>query len=151
MALLTGGLDYDVVYVADADGEFARYVPYATYSPRPVVGAAGLRALAWHWSLERSGAPQLNQRFARREAGQMSPEDWAAWAAVRTVIEAVTKTRHTDVPALRAYISSDALALDLYKGLPGSYRTWDGQLRQQFILADSDATLAIAPLPQFLH
>ena len=32
VALLTGGVDYDVVYVADAVGEFARFVPYATYS-----------------------------------------------------------------------------------------------------------------------
>ena len=46
VALLTGGADYDVVYVADADGEFARYVPYATYSPRPVVGAAACGR--WH-------------------------------------------------------------------------------------------------------
>ena len=98
LALLTGGVDYDVVYVADAVGEFARFVPYATYAPRPVVGSAGLRALAWHWSLERSGAPQLNQRFARRSDAEMSPQDWAAWAAVRTVVEAITKTGGTDVP-----------------------------------------------------
>ena len=151
LALLTGGVDYDVVYVADAVGEFARFVPYATYAPRPVVGSAGLRALAWHWSLERSGAPQLNQRFARRSDAEMSPQDWAAWAAVRTVVEAITRTGGTDVPELRAFIESDDFALDLYKGLPGSYRPWDGQLRQQVVLADSDATIAVAPLPQFLH
>jgi ABC transporter substrate binding protein (PQQ-dependent alcohol dehydrogenase system) len=151
LALLTSGVDYDVVYVADAVGEFARFVPYATHAPRPVVGSAGLRALAWHWTLERSGAPQLNQRFARRSDAAMSPQDWAAWAAVRTVVEAITKTGGTDLPRLHAFIESDAFALDLYKGLPGSYRPWDGQLRQQVVLADSDATIAIAPLPQFLH
>ena len=133
LALLTGGVDYDVVYVADAVGEFARFVPYATYAPRPVVGSAGLRALAWHWSLERSGAPQLNQRFARRSDARMSPQDWAAWAAVRTVVEAITQTGGTDMPELRAFIESDDFALDLYKGLPGSYRPWDGQLRQQVV------------------
>ena len=151
VALLTGGVEYDGVYVADAAGEFARFVPYATYSPRPVVGAAGLRARAWHWSLERSGAPQLNQRFARQDAGDMTPADWAAWAAVRSVVEAVTKTRSTDLPSLRIYLAAPDFTLDLYKGLPGSYRPWDGQLRQQIVLADSDATLAVAPLPQFLH
>ena len=81
----------------------------------------------------------------------MSPQDWAAWAAVRTVVEAITKTGGTDMPELRAFIESDDFALDLYKGLPGSYRPWDGQLRQQVVLADSDATIAVAPLPQFLH
>jgi ABC transporter substrate binding protein (PQQ-dependent alcohol dehydrogenase system) len=151
LSLLTGGVDYDVVYVADAVGEFARFVPDATYASRPVVGSAGLRALAWHWSLERSGAPQLNQRFARRSEARMSPQDWAAWAAVRTVVEAITKTGGTDMPELSAFIESDDFALDLYKGLPGSYRPWDGQLRQQVALADSDATVAVAPLPQFLH
>jgi ABC transporter substrate binding protein (PQQ-dependent alcohol dehydrogenase system) len=151
VALLTGGVDYDVVYVADAPGEFARFVPYSTYAPRPVVGSAGLRALAWHWSLERSGAPQLNQRFARQDAGDMTPADWAAWAAVRSVVEAVAKTRSTEIGAVRAYLDAPDFALDLYKGLPGSYRPWDGQLRQQIVLADSEATLGIAPLPEFLH
>ena len=151
VSLLTGGVDYDVVYVADAAGEFARFVPYATYSPRPVVGSAGLRALAWHWSLERSGAPQLNQRFARQDAGDMTPADWAAWAAVRSVVEAVTGSGSTDLPVLRAQLASPDFALDLYKGLPGSFRPWDGQLRQQIVLTDGDATVAVAPLPQFLH
>jgi ABC transporter substrate binding protein (PQQ-dependent alcohol dehydrogenase system) len=151
LSLLTGGVNYDVVYVADAVGEFARFVPYATYAPRPVVGSAGLRALAWHWSLERSGAPQLNQRFARRSDVEMSPQDWAAWAAVRTVVEAITKSGATDMPQLHAFIESADFALDLYKGLPGSYRPWDGQLRQQVVLAARDATIAVAPMPQFLH
>jgi ABC transporter substrate binding protein (PQQ-dependent alcohol dehydrogenase system) len=151
LGLLTGGVGYDVVYVADAVGEFARFVPYATYAPRPVVGSAGLRALAWHWTLERSGAPQLNQRFARRSDAEMSPQDWAAWAAVRTVVEAITKADSVDVQELHAFVESDGFALDLYKGLPGSYRPWDGQLRQQVVLAHSDATIATAPLPEFLH
>ena len=76
----------------------------------------------------------------------------ARWLSGRSRLsEAVTKTRRTDVPALRAYFASPEFALDLYKGLPGSYRSWDGQLRQQIVLADSDATIAIAPLPQFMH
>jgi len=43
IALLTGGADHDVVFLADEIGEFGRYVPYATYAPRPVVGTEGLR------------------------------------------------------------------------------------------------------------
>ena len=39
---------YDVVWVVDSDGEFARSLPYRTVLPRPVVGDAGqlFRALA---------------------------------------------------------------------------------------------------------
>jgi ABC transporter substrate binding protein (PQQ-dependent alcohol dehydrogenase system) len=151
IALLTGGPDHDVVFLADEVGEFGRYVPYATYSPRPVVGTEGLRPLTWHWTWERFGAPQLNQRFERQIGRQMATEDWAAWAAVRSVVEAVSRTRSTDVTALRAFMMSDAFSLDLYKGAPGSYRTWSGQLRQPILLGVHNAIIEVAPLEKFLH
>ena len=44
VALLTAGVDYDVVFVADTDGEFAREVAYRTVQPRLVVGSEGLAA-----------------------------------------------------------------------------------------------------------
>ena len=66
VALLTAGVDYDVVFVADTDGEFARDVPYQTVQPRPVVGSEGLAAAAWHWAWERHGAPQLEKRFHKK-------------------------------------------------------------------------------------
>lgn len=37
-----------------------------------------LIAAAWHWSWERHGAPQLNQRFERRAKRRMQGADWAA-------------------------------------------------------------------------
>ena len=55
VALMTAGADYDVVFVADTDGEFGRYVPYQTNLPRPVVGTTGLVPAAWHWAWERKG------------------------------------------------------------------------------------------------
>jgi ABC transporter substrate binding protein (PQQ-dependent alcohol dehydrogenase system) len=54
--LLTGQADYDVVWVVDSDGEFARSLPYRTALPRPVVGDAGLVALAWQAQFDRFGA-----------------------------------------------------------------------------------------------
>ena len=77
IALLTAG-SYDVVFLADREGEFGRYVPFQTQLARPVVGSEGLRASAWHWTWERHGAPQLNQRFDRRNKRRMSDTDWAA-------------------------------------------------------------------------
>jgi ABC transporter substrate binding protein (PQQ-dependent alcohol dehydrogenase system) len=149
--LLTGGLGYDVVFVADGSGELGRYVPYDTYLPRPVVGSAGLVPTGWHWAWERHGAPQLNQRFDRLAGRRMEETDWAAWAAVRVVVEALSRTGSTDIATLRAFLLSEALTFDTYKGAPGSFRPWNRQLRQPMLLATHDAVIARAPLPEFLH
>lgn len=151
VALITGGAKYDVVHLADEVGEFGRYVAYSTYLPRPVVGSEGLRPLAWHWTWERHGAPQLNQRYARESPRHMESEDWAAWAAVRSVVEAVSRLRTTRIAALRVYMNSEEFSLDLYKGAPGSFRPWSGQLRQPILLAVHNAIIERAPLAGFLH
>ncbi len=57
--------DYDVVFVADHAFDFARRVPYGTLRARPVVGSIDLEPMAWHWTYERHGAPQVNSRFLR--------------------------------------------------------------------------------------
>ena len=151
LALLTTGVDYDVVYVADTDGEFGRYIPYATQKPRPVVGTAGLAAVGWDWSWERYGAPQLTRRFFRQAKRQMQTADWAAWAAVRIIGDAAVATRSTDLATLAAYIKSDKLAFDGSKGVPLNFRPWDNQLRQPILLATSNWVVERAPLPGFLH
>lgn len=151
IALLTSGPRHDVIWLVDSVGEFGRYVPYATQLPRPVVGSEGLMPLAWHWTWERNGAPQLNQRF-RREAGRdMASEDWAAWVATRAVIEAVTRLGAADPAEVAEYVRSDALAVDLYKGARGSFRPWNGQLRQPILLATHNAVITTAPVDGFQH
>ena len=82
IALITGGSrDYDAIFMADEIGEFARYVPYQTALPRPVIGATGLVAAEWHWAFERYGAPQVNSRFEdqSKDARRMAWQDWSAW------------------------------------------------------------------------
>lgn len=149
--LLTQGADYDVVFVADALDVTARAVPYRTALPRPVVGAEGLIPEAWHWTWERYGAPQLNQRFERHAGRRMTGRDWAAWVAVKAIVEAVARTKGTDPAVLRAYLLSDALTLDGYKGVPMSFRSWDHQLRQPILLHSDTAVVARAPIEGFLH
>ena len=149
--LLTGGARYDVLWLVDAEGEFGRYVPFATYTPRPVVGSEGLRAVAWHWTLERYGAPQLNQRFRRLAGRDMTSDDWAGWAAVRAVVEAVAQTGSANPAPVQAALRSPELTIDLYKGVRGSFRDWNGQLRQPVLLATSNAVIAIAPIEGFEH
>ena len=60
-------------------------------------------------------------------------------------------TRSTDIAELRAFMTSDEFSLDLYKGAPGSFRPWSGQLRQPILLGVHNAIIASAPLEEFLH
>ena len=152
VALMTGGGDYDVVFVADSRGEFSRYVPYNTYLPRPVVGDEGMTPAAWHWTWERHGAPQLNQRFARiAKTRRMSGEDWAAWASIKSVVTAVRKTGPADLGRIRRFLTDPATTIDIYKGAPSSFRAWSNQLRQPILLHTGNAVVARAPIEGFLH
>jgi ABC transporter substrate binding protein (PQQ-dependent alcohol dehydrogenase system) len=149
--LLTGGADYDTVFVADADGEFARNVPYNTLRPRPVVGSAGLLPLAWHPMWERHGAPQLNRRFFRATGRTMSEEDWATWTAVRSILDATILAHDVSAQGLFTALLNPELRLELYKGVPGSFRSWSRQLRQGILLATQDAVQNLAPVEGVLH
>jgi ABC transporter substrate binding protein (PQQ-dependent alcohol dehydrogenase system) len=151
IALLTAEPAHDVVFLADDYGEFGRYVPFSTHRPRPVVGSEGLVPSAWHWAWERHGAPQLNQRFDKVAGRLMGDEDWAAWAAVRIVVEALARGGSSDVDGIRRTMISDDFTFDLYKGNPGSFRPWNHQLRQPIVLRTHNATIERAPLPGFLH
>jgi len=152
VALMTQGIRYDVVYVADSSGEFGRYVLYETSLPRPVVGTAGLVPTAWSWSWDRDAAVQLQHRYEKvAPPRRMNGADWAAWEAIKAVAQAVMRTRSTDFEAVRAFLLSDKLTLDTVKGNPGSFRAWDHQLRAPVLLSTADAVIERAPLPQYLH
>jgi ABC transporter substrate binding protein (PQQ-dependent alcohol dehydrogenase system) len=152
IVLMTEGVRYDVVYVADSSGEFGRYVAYQTKLPRPVVGTAGLVPTAWSWSWDRDAAVQLQHRYEKiSPPRRMNGADWAAWEAVKAVTQAVMRTRSTDFDAVKAFLLSDKLTLDTVKGNPGSFRAWDHQLRAPVLLSTADAVIERAPLPQYLH
>jgi ABC transporter substrate binding protein (PQQ-dependent alcohol dehydrogenase system) len=149
--LLTGGVDYDALFVADALGDFARTVPFNTAKPRPVVGSAGLEASSWHPYWERYGAPQLNRRFFRLVGRRMSDEDWATWIAVRATLDAATSIHDTAGAAVYQALLAPDLKIELYKGAPGSFRNWSHQLRQPILLGTHDAVVAVAPVEGALH
>jgi ABC transporter substrate binding protein (PQQ-dependent alcohol dehydrogenase system) len=81
----------------------------------------------------------------------MSPEDWAAWAAIRVTVEAIARGGETSPRQLRAQLIDSALSFDLYKGNPGSFRPWNLQLRQPILLHTHNAVIERAPLEGFLH
>jgi ABC transporter substrate binding protein (PQQ-dependent alcohol dehydrogenase system) len=151
VALLTSGPDHDVVAVLDADGEFARDVPYQVQRPRPVVGAAGLVADWWHWAWERHGAPQLNNRFARVARRPMTGHDWSAWMAVKAIVEGVLRTKSVEPRPVARYLTGDQVTLDGFKGNRLGFRPWDRQLRQPILLTTGDWVVERAPLDGFLH
>lgn len=155
---VAGGSAYDVVWVVDSDGEFARTLPYRTALPRPVVGDAGLVALAWAPSFERYGAPQVTRRFAKAAGRPMQGADWSAWLAGKALVGAAVAAQADRAAAkapggaLAAF--QKALAegeLDGSKGVPLSFRPWDGQLRQTLLLSDGQSVVAQAPVDGILH
>ncbi|MDX3975297.1 ABC transporter substrate-binding protein [Shinella sp.] len=143
--------DHDVLLIADEADDFARYVQDNTWLPRPVAGSDGLRGEGWAPVLEQWAAVQLQNRFEKAAGREMGSRDYAAWAALRTIGEAVTRTNSADPAVLRAFILSDKFALDGFKGRSLSYRAWDGQLRQPMAVVNARALVELAPLDGYLH
>ncbi|MCR6498315.1 ABC transporter substrate-binding protein [Shinella sp. CPCC 101442] len=143
--------DHDVLLIADEADDFARYVQDNTWLPRPVAGADGLRGEGWAPVLEQWAAVQLQNRFEKAAGREMGSRDYAAWTALRTIGEAVTRTNSADPAVLRAFILSDKFALDGFKGRSLSYRAWNGQLRQPMAVVNARALVELAPLDGYLH
>jgi ABC transporter substrate binding protein (PQQ-dependent alcohol dehydrogenase system) len=125
--LLTQG-SHEVVWVVDTDGEFARTLPYRTATPRPVVGDAGLVAVAWHAQFERYGAPQVSRRFFKETKRPISAADWSAWLAGKALAAAVVAAPKGPAAAVHKALAEGEV--DGSQGVPMSFRAWDGQLRQ---------------------
>ncbi|MEI7994732.1 MAG: ABC transporter substrate-binding protein [Methylococcaceae bacterium] len=143
--------DYDVLVVADEQGQFGEYLDYRTWIPRPVIGTQGLIATAWHKTHEQWGAVQIQNRFKEKADRWMEEQDYAAYLAVRAIGEAATRTGSNELKQVKDYMLSDAFALQGYKGNPLSFRSWDGQLRQPVLLAAPRSLVAVAPIEGFLH
>ena len=142
---------YDLLLVADELNDFARYIPFNTWLPRPVAGSTALVPVAWDRVVEQWGAVQMQNRFHEQSGRAIQPEDYAAWAAIRSLSEAATRTGSSDPATLRAYLLSETFQLAGFKGRPLSFRPWNGQLRQPIALVSGQALVAQAPLPGFLH
>ena len=147
--LLTAGSTYDAVWVVDSDGEFARGLPYRIVLPRPVVGDAGLVAVAWHAQFERYGAPQVTRRFAKSAKRPMTAHDWAAWMAGKALIAAASAAPKGPAAAWAQALATTAL--DGSKGGSLTFRPWDGQLRQTVLLTDGQGVISQAPIDGLLH
>jgi ABC transporter substrate binding protein (PQQ-dependent alcohol dehydrogenase system) len=142
---------HDILIVADETDDFARYLPFNTWLPRPIAGSEGIVPVAWSPVVESWGAAQLQVRFTDSAGRPMRPVDYAAWAAMRAIGEAVIRNNSTDAGTLQAYMLSPAFELAGFKGRKLSFRHWNGQMRQPIPLVQPRAVVANAPLPGFLH
>ena len=142
---------YDAVVVADVRGDFGEYVPFNTWLPRPVVGTQGMVPVTWHRVVEAWGAAQLQNRFRALAERDMNGDDYAAWAAVRSIGAAVTNLKVADAGEIRDFLFTDKFKLDAFKGRSLSFRDWNGQLRQPIPLVHPRSLVAQAPFEGFLH
>lgn len=143
--------DHDVVVAADEADVFAAYLPFHTWTPRPVVGSAGLIPVTWMPALEAWGATQFQRRFEKLTGRGMREEDYQTWLALRVVGEAVTRTGSADPAAIREYALSEAFELAAFKGQKVTFRPWNGQLRQPIMLTDRHVMVSVSPQDGYLH
>jgi len=151
LPLFTQASDYDAVVVADVRGDFGEYVPFNTWLPRPVVGTQGMSPVTWHRVVESWGAAQLQNRFRELAGRDMNSEDYAAWAAIRSIGTAVTALSNANPGEIRNVLFSDKFQLAAFKGRKLTYRDWNGQLRQPIPLVHPRGLVARAPFEGFLH
>jgi ABC transporter substrate binding protein (PQQ-dependent alcohol dehydrogenase system) len=143
--------EYDVLVVADDNDDFGDALIGNTFLPRPVAGTQGLTPVAWDRVFEQWGATQLQNRFEALAGRPMRSKDWAAWAAVRAVGEGALKLRTDDPAAIAAYVRSDRLRLDGFKGRSLSFRPWSGELRQPVQIIQPRAVISTSPQEGVLH
>lgn len=143
--------DYDVLIVADESEIFGAYLPYRTWSPRPVAGTSGLMPMSWHPAHEQWGATQMQNRFFELAGRVMTPMDFHGWLAARAVGEAATRTKSGDFAAIRDYLLGPDFGVAAFKGQKVSIRSWNHQFRQPIVLATMQFPVSWSPQPGFLH
>ncbi len=143
--------DYHVMIAADEADEFGEYLPYRTFHPRPVAGTQGLTPTSWHRSHEQWGGTQLQRRFKKLAERDMTPRDYAAWSAVRSISEATTQTKSAEPSSIKTYLLSEDFKLAAFKGVPLTFRDWNGQLRQPILVVAPRMLVTVSPQKEFLH
>lgn len=143
--------EHDVVIAADASDYFAPYLTYHLWTPRPVMGAAGLRPVQMHAGHEAYGATQFQNRFEAIAGRHMQDGDYNTWIALRAVGEAVTRTGTDEPGSVEAFLLSDQFELAGFKGHQINFRDWNGQMRQEVLLFDGRITVSVSPQDGFLH
>jgi hypothetical protein len=96
-------------------------------------GAETLVVAAWHHSLTKFGAAELNERYERFASRFMTSDAWLGWCAVKALTEAWLQAGGALCRSL------DALEFDAHKGEP--LRFEERALRQPLYLIDRDTVI----------
>ena len=154
----TQGEKYQVLVLADegntfgdSGNSFGDYIPYRTWKPTVVVGGEVLKPTSWHFADEQWGGNQMQSRFIKNFKRLMTDIDFNSWIGVRTLGEAIIRTKSLDPKILLEKIMEEEFNLAAYKGKPVSYRNWNGQLRQPILLVTPRALVSVSPQPGFVH
>lgn len=151
MPSFTQSKEHDVVLVADYYEDFAQYLYFNTWTPRPIAGSAGLTPVTWNKVVEAWGAAQLQSRFEKYASRWMTSKDYASWVAVRTIVTAVGKTQTDDIKINSDFLHSDKFEIAAYKGRKLTFRDYNGQLRMPVALIHPKALVSNSPQYGFLH
>src|SRR5688500_3133851 len=89
--------------------------------------------VTWHSSLNRYGASELNERFARRYGTGMTADAYAGWIAVKAVVEAALRPAATNDKCT----ALGRLRFDGHKGRPLAFDPVSRTLQQPLYLVDS--------------
>ena len=81
----------------------------------------------------------------------MTDEDWATWVAMRATLDAAAGIAEPSAAGIFEALIAPEMKIELYKGAPGSFRSWSRQLRQPILLGTHDAVVALAPVEGALH
>jgi putative membrane protein len=91
------------------------------------------RAVAWHHSLVKFGAAQLNERYRRAFGAPMTADSWTGWFAVKALAEVIlaNEIAPCDTMTVRRF--------DGHKGVPLTFSAATGLLRQPLYLVEQQA------------
>jgi hypothetical protein len=102
------------------------------------------QALAWHSQFMKFAGRDLNKRYTESFSLAMDSNAWAAWAATRSVAEAVVRTNNINADDLATFLR-ESLVFDGQKGVSLSFRQ-NGQLRQPLLIVVNDKLVGEAPV-----
>lgn len=92
----------------------------------------------WEATDTRAGAEDFNLQVRARYAEPADPTAWAAYHAIKIIVDTVLATGSTEASAMIAYLEDPATTFDLAKGPGVSFRPWDHQLRQPLAVVEVD-------------
>jgi len=126
------GLGARVLVLPSPIGQTRNYLlALAQVAPR---AGSGERVALWEPTLSLAEAQALAERFGSRWSQPMDSSAWAAYAAVKVVVDSALATGSTDPTRIARYVADPHTRFDLYKGAPLAFRPGDHQLLQPLYL-----------------